>query len=345
MSVKKNKKTKLWDCQFYVKDANGDLKHKCKWGFKTADEAKQYELDHKGETLSKHMTMIQAFEAMSAHNIANSETTELRRGRLKKYAESIYQKPMHLISKEMLQSWRTTLNDFPICTDTKNDVIDLIKMIFRYSYETYDTYDASKILKHYPKTLKDEKEIMIITTENFKNMMNAEDDPLCKDFFTALYMTGARKGELRALLKEDYNPSTKQIHITKAMRRGEKSLKEPKTRGSIRYVPLDDTTAQIFERHSKMPGKYMFGDYVPACLTTLQDHFKADLISAGLSKDTRIHDLRHSHVSLLWNAGVPVPEISKRIGHSSPAQTMRTYSHIFDNKQNATLNVLKNVKF
>ena len=88
----------------------------------------------------------------------------------------------------------------------------------------------------------------------------------------------------------------------------------------------------------------MFGDYKPVSLTKLQDHFKTDLATAELP-DMRIHDLRHSHVSFLWNAGVPVPEISKRIGHSSPAQTMRTYSHMFDNKQSASINALKSMNF
>lgn len=57
----------------------------------------------------------------------------------------------------------------------------------------------------------------------------------------------------------------------------------------------------------------------------------------------RIHDLRHSNVSLLWHAGVPVPEISKRIGHSSPKVTMERYAHIFDNEQSASLEALNNI--
>jgi len=344
MSVKKNRSTKLWDVYYYVKDTDGKLKHKHKRGFKTADEARQYELDHKGDTLSKNMTLSQAFEAMSAHNTANSETTELRRGRLTKYAESIQNKPMHLITKEMLQSWRAALDDYSICTDTKNDIVDLIKMIFLYAYKTYDMYDSAKVLVHFKKKLSDNKEIHILTPGQFSMLLENESNQLCNDFFTCLYMTGARKGELRALEKTDYDPSTKSIYICKAMRRSAKSTKGTKTQGSIRHVPLDDATAELFHQYSQRPGKYMFGDFTPICLTTLQDHFKADLKEAALSEDIRIHDLRHSHVSLLWNAGVPVPEISKRIGHSSPAQTMRTYSHIFDNKQTASLNVLQNVK-
>lgn len=344
MAVTRNKKTKLWDVQFYVKGADDKLKHHRKNGFKTQDEAAQYILDHKGKTLSKSMTVSQAFEAMSSHNRADAETTELRRGRLTRYAESLKDKPMRLVTKEMLQAWRVTLNDFDISSDTKNDIVDLIRMIFTYAYINYDAYDAAKVLKHFPKPLEDQHEYVIINTTDFKKLIDTEKDPLIKDVLTALYKTGARKGEIRALLKSDYNAETKQIHICKAMRRNPKSTKEPKTQGSIRYVSLDDKTAAMFEEYKKRPGKYMFGDYKPVSLTKLQDHFKADLAIAELP-DMRLHDLRHSHVSFLWNAGVPVPEISKRIGHSSPAQTMRTYSHMFDNKQSASINALKSMNF
>jgi integrase len=46
---------------------------------------------------------------------------------------------------------------------------------------------------------------------------------------------------------------------------------------------------------------------------------------------------------MLWNAGVPVPEISKRIGHASPKVTMERYAHIFDNKQSASLAALNSL--
>ena len=121
-------------------------------------------------------------------------------------------------------------------------------------------------------------------------------------------------------------------------------MKTPKNPGSIRYVPIDDQTAEIFKRLQKRKGEWMFGDYTPISLTTLQDHFKSDLKAAKLDPDTRIHDLRHSHVSMLWDAKVPVPEISKRIGHSSPAQTMRTYAHLFDRDQTASMTVLNGIK-
>jgi integrase len=41
-----------------------------------------------------------------------------------------------------------------------------------------------------------------------------------------------------------------------------------------------------------------------------------------------MHDLRHLHASLLLEAGLPVPQVSKRLGHATPAITMSIYAHV-----------------
>jgi integrase len=66
------------------------------------------------------------------------------------------------------------------------------------------------------------------------------------------------------------------------------------------------------------------GDYLKPDSVTA----KACLIAkkAGL-KDTSIHTLRHSHGSQLLSAGVPLPTVSKRLGHSSVHVTATVYSH------------------
>jgi integrase len=41
----------------------------------------------------------------------------------------------------------------------------------------------------------------------------------------------------------------------------------------------------------------------------------------------RVHDLRHTHASLMLRAGVPVKVVSERLGHSTPMITMQVYAH------------------
>ena len=60
---------------------------------------------------------------------------------------------------------------------------------------------------------------------------------------------------------------------------------------------------------------------------------------AGVQR-IRIHDLRHSHVSLLINQGFSAFEIGKRVGHSGDKITYR-YAHLFPNKQDAMADFLE----
>ena len=57
-------------------------------------------------------------------------------------------------------------------------------------------------------------------------------------------------------------------------------------------------------------------------------------------KKIRIHDLRHSHVSLLIELGFSAKEIAERLGHENIETTLNTYSHLYPNKQEKMANRL-----
>ena len=64
---------------------------------------------------------------------------------------------------------------------------------------------------------------------------------------------------------------------------------------------------------------------------------------AGLPK-IRVHDLRHSHASLLINKGQNIIIVSKRLGHSDITQTLNTYTHLMPNVQKEIIGAL-NIEF
>lgn len=341
MSVVKNKETGKWDAWFYVRGTDGKLRKKAKKGFVTKNAAQQYEATHKHESASEGgVTFGWMFEELSKYNRASEETTATRRQRLRDYAGSVWSMPFKRISKEVILAWRSELAATTLATSTKNDIIGYVKQVGRYAYEVYDLPDNTKVLKTFPKELEDIKEMQIINYEQFQKLIAVEEDEVLRVFFQFLFMTGCRKGEARALLKSDVNGPNISLH--KAMRRYYKSLRTTKTR-SQRLVRLDNDTFSKISELCKREGPYLFGDYAPLSLTKIDDHFKKDLEKAGLP-NIRIHDLRHSNVSMLWAAGVPIPEISKRIGHSSPKVTMETYAHIFDNAQTASVDFLNSLK-
>ena len=56
-------------------------------------------------------------------------------------------------------------------------------------------------------------------------------------------------------------------------------------------------------------------------------------------KRIRIHDIRHSHISLLISLGFTVVDVAKRVGHKSITITLR-YAHMFPTAQSNMVNVL-----
>ena len=57
-------------------------------------------------------------------------------------------------------------------------------------------------------------------------------------------------------------------------------------------------------------------------------------------KPIRVHDLRHSHVALLIERGIPSLVIAQRVGHDSVNTTMNIYGHLYPNKQKQVADML-----
>jgi integrase len=65
---------------------------------------------------------------------------------------------------------------------------------------------------------------------------------------------------------------------------------------------------------------------------TFSQSFERIVQRAGL-RTIRLHDLRHTHASLALKAGVPVKVVSERLGHESPAFTLKQYAHVLPGMQ------------
>ena len=63
---------------------------------------------------------------------------------------------------------------------------------------------------------------------------------------------------------------------------------------------------------------------------------------AGL-KRIRIHDFRHSHASVLANAGINIQEIARRLGHAKIEETLNTYSHMYAREGEKAVDVFNKI--
>lgn len=174
------------------------------------------------------------------------------------------------------------------------------------------------------------------TTKEFQRFIRTVERSDLSLAFSILFWCGIRKGELLALTPQDIDLSSETLTINKtfAQVKGKEVIQEPKTPKSKRTVQLPAfLAAQI---RAFLPSIYGLGDEdrVFASLTiaglrkALDDGAKA----AGLSR-IRVHDLRHSHASLLIELGYSPVMIAERLGHENVETTLSTYSHLYPDKQ------------
>ena len=168
------------------------------------------------------------------------------------------------------------------------------------------------------------------------------DDPRAFVIFEVLYWTGIREGELLALTPDSFDWKKSTMRIDKSYQRlgGRDVITDPKTPKSVRTVKLSRFLADEGREYSNHHPEIGEGDR----LFPVSKHYISHAMQRGCAasgvKKIRVHDLRHSHVSLLINMGFTALAIADRMGHEATDITFR-YAHLFPNVQDDMANELE----
>ncbi|WP_129596669.1 tyrosine-type recombinase/integrase [Anaerophilus nitritogenes] len=181
-----------------------------------------------------------------------------------------------------------------------------------------------------------------------------KDEFLYPVVFLAVH-TGCRVGELCAIKWEDVDLINGTLSINKTLQRidGKLTLKEPKTKNSSRTVTLLDNTMKLLKDTKKqhMERKLKYGIDLEFVLCwedgrPIDPHYASSNFRKLLKKHNipkiRFHDLRHTHATLLLSLGINPKVISDRLGHSTVAFTLDTYSHVNIKMQKDEMEKAKN---
>ena len=173
-------------------------------------------------------------------------------------------------------------------------------------------------------------------------------------FFCIAYYTGMRKGEINALRWSDLDGAT--LHVRRSVNcktKGEAVVETPpKNKSSYRDLQMPAPLLAVLNEHKtrQQQDKRWQTDWRvcggPDCLrdTTIDKYNTTFAKLAGLPH-IRIHDFRHSHASLLCNAGINIQEVSRRLGHADVQMTWNTYSHLYPQEEERALEVLNQITF
>lgn len=185
------------------------------------------------------------------------------------------------------------------------------------------------------------------TRDEFETFLTGvRDKHMSKMAFLTLYWTGLRIGELLALNFNDIDFENKTLSISKSYQRidGRDIITEPKTEKGKRVVTLPDfLVAELKEYTSHLYG-YMATDRIFHCTKSYLEHEMLRGIKVSGVKRIRLHDLRHSHASLLISdMEQPALLVANRLGHEKIQTTLNTYAHLFPNQNRELADKLEEV--
>lgn len=184
------------------------------------------------------------------------------------------------------------------------------------------------------------KEINFITADEFNIFIEHESNIVYKCFFTILFYTGMRLGELWCLKWDDIDFERMEISINKAYNPKNGAETVPKTNKSNRKIKISKKvyeTLTIMKQYKK--DEYIFG-VEKITGTTLRRKCSNNYKQVNSQKKLRVHDLRHSFASMCINNKVPIEIISEYLGHESISTTLDVYGHLYPNSQDVLVSSL-----
>ena len=182
---------------------------------------------------------------------------------------------------------------------------------------------------------KKSREMLFWTKDEYLKFIDAMmDKPLSFYAFEMLYWCGIREGELLALTPADFDFEKRTVTISKTFQHtgGKDIVTPPKTEKSNRTITMPLFLADEIQEYLKMQYDIGLDDRLfPITKSYLYREMQRGCKDTGV-KRIRIHDLRHSHISLLIDQGFSVVGIADRVGHESIDITYN-YAHLFPSKQ------------
>lgn len=352
MPAYKDEKTGKWFAKFYYTNWQGIRKQKWKRGFATKKEALGFERDFlEKQSANPDMTFQNLYEIYMEDMAARLKQSTLltKKTVLQTHILPFFgSKPVNEIKASDVRRWQARLMSSPnnysqtylkkINTEL-NSIINYAKRF--YDLNTNPCGKAGTIGK-----AKAEEMDYWTYDEYIAFRAGVKDKPLSYICFEVLYWTGMREGELLALSPADIDLDNKLISINKTYQRigGKDVFTSPKTRKSKRKIPIPDFLCQ--ELSDYIQSRYMLDTderLFPVTKSYLSHEMIRGCKNTGVKK-IRIHDIRHSHASLLINQGCDALMLADRLGHEKVSTTLNTYSHLFPHKQQELVHSLESLQ-
>lgn len=339
MRAEKDKKTGKWLIQYRYTDWQGKRRKSTKRGFATKREAEEW---LRNFLITQNADFDMKFEEFWKMYCADMET-RLREHtmRTKKYIVELKilpyfgKKRVNDITAADIRQWQNELIKKGYSPTYLKTINNQLSAIFNYAVRYYDL-KSNPCVKAGSMGKSKAEEMDFWTGEEFRKFIDSiMNKRLSYMAFMTLYWTGMRLGELLALTPKDVDLEKRTISITKSYQRlGRKDvITPPKTPKSKRVITIPEFLAADIKDYMDSLYDLQEDDRLfPITKYYLGHEMQRGIKESGV-KRIRLHDLRHSHASLLIELGFSPLEIANRLGHEKVETTLNTYAHLYPNKQ------------
>jgi integrase len=357
-----------WGYQFSVGPRATREQHKA-GGFRTKDEAQKAEAAErlKAAAIPQPQANPRSIAQMIASFIEDGKenrspkTTARYREMAAYLSREIAGKPIREVTALMLhEEWkrlrasgghdRKTKTPRPLSAKTVRNIAGVVSAAYAWAI-LYQLAEVNPVSVSKPPTGGEKRRPVALSMEQQRLLIEAASGPWCLGTFLEVEAgLGARRGEVLALRWSDLRDGY--AHIARSLGQAGSRLyyKDTKTR-EPRIVEVPQRTLNALATHRAKQAEFRAhlgaeyrADKDLIFATPEGDELRPDSVSSTVSalcrrlklpKGASLHALRHTHGSQLLDAGVPITEVSERLGHSSPRTTLAVYSHAIPGRSRA----------
>lgn len=333
MPVYKDKERGTYFVKLYYTDYTGAKKQKKKRGFKLQREAKEWERAFLERQQGTPDMTFQTLYDIYMEDMEHRLREETLRGKKSVFKSRILphfkDKPVNSVTPADIRAWQNSLIAAGYSDGYLNRIHGELSIFFNYAIRYYNLpfnpcNKAGRIGKP-------SRSMSFWTLEQYSQFILHVEDIRAKTAFQLLFYSGMRLGELLALTLNDFDFQENTIIIDKTYHPKNKRNGPPKTDNSVRRISMPPAIMQEVQAYAnKIYGLQPADRIFPFTDNLIRGSMTRGSKKAGVPR-VRIHDLRHSHVSLLIDLGFSPHLIAERIG-DTVQMVNNIYGHLYPSK-------------
>ena len=335
MPVYYDETARSWYCKFYYTDYTGARKQKKKRGFKLQREAKEWERSFlermQGTPDMTFQALYDLYIEDMSHRLRQTSIDSKKNVFKNRILPYLKDKPINQIQPIDIRNWQNEQIALGYSDAYLDRIQNALTTIFNYAVNYYNL-PANPCTKagHMGKRT---RSMNFWTIQQYNQVLAYVTDISARTALQVLFYSGMRFGELLALTMEDFDFKANTINITKSLQHKASGdlVTPPKTDNGIRCVTMPKTIMEEVQAYTQRIYGLSATDRIFTFTKSLIRGNMQRCSAAANIPIIRIHDLRHSHVSLLIDMGFSPHLIAERIG-DTVQMVNNTYGHLYPAK-------------